>query len=328
MANNKDNKRDEDLEALSGLVNEGKEVNNENNYEELADEQSNKPNMLDDYRTIERDEIPQGSELYPESWQFAYRCPTTQEVAIFSTLNENDQPAIMSAVEDLIRKCVVIFDADRNRQVSAGQINDCHRTFFLLKIRDFYLPASPIEYSSICTYCKEPIAIQLTADKLQYPELNQKLLNAFDGRKFNLIFNEGEEDEIEINFLIPTIDITGRIFKYIVKVYRENNTKDKENKEDKIVFDKKFLLIAPYLYEKGTETVKEIIQKYKRILSNDELFKFYLEIASKAKFDNLDYIITICQSEGCGSEEETQLRFPGGWKNMFINKKSASGYFD
>lgn len=320
--------KQEDLEALENLENEAKgfagtNLSSErkilNQIQENFDE---KPNIVDGYKILERDDMPQNGVLYPESWSFAYRCPTSKEVANFSTINEQDQPGIIIAIEDLIRKCVVIYDTDKNRLVSSGQINDAHRTFFLLLIRDFYLPGNPIEYPIVCSLCHEPMQSVLGAQKLKYDDISEKLLSAFDGRSFSLIMPNLDEP---INFLLPTIEISSRIFRYIVSVYRNNKT-DKENTDDKIVYNKQFLLIAPYLYERGNETVKELINKFKKIQEDDNKFKAYLEIAVKLKLDNLEYINNECGS--CGSLEETQIRFPGGWKNMFINKKDTTGYFN
>jgi len=310
--------KNDNLDALSQLEKETQK----NTDDSVLERNDLRPNMLDGYKILQREELPQKGVLYPESWQFAYRCPIAKEVANFSTLNENDQPAIIAAVEDLIRKCVVIYDVEKDRQVSSGQVNDAHRTFFLLLLREFYLPGSPITYPSVCTLCKEPLSIHLTSDKLKYSELSEKILKDFDGRNFSLSMPDIEEP---IRFYIPTIEITSRIFKYIVKVYRDDQN-DRETKEDKIVYDKQFLLIAPYLYVKGNETVKEIIQKFKGIQKDEKLFKAYLNIAVKLKTDNLDYIEEICGS--CGSTEEALLRFPGGWKGMFINKTDNTGYFN
>jgi hypothetical protein len=283
-------------------------------------DEDNKPNILDGFIILETSEIPQEGALYPESWKFAYRCPTSKEIANFSTINEADQPAIIAAIEDLIRKCVVIFDTNTNKQISSGQINDAHRTFFLLKLREQYLPGSPISYTSMCLLCKESMEVNLISKKLKYPELSEKLINAFDGRKF--VLDMGLEEPI--SFLIPTIEISSRIFKYIVKVYRDNQN-DREKKEDKIVYDKQFLLLASYLYERGNESIKELSIKYIQIQKDEKKFKAYLEIATKMKLDNFDWIDETCGN--CGSEEETQIRFPGGWKNMFVNKSDDKGYF-
>ncbi len=316
-------KNNKKLEALENLENASKNNSVENNdFITQPNIEKENANLVDGYKVLERCDIPNEGVLYPESWSFAYRCPTAKEVANFSTISENDQPAIVTAVEDLIRKCFVIFDTDTNRQISSGQIIDAHRTFFLLLLREFYLPGEPISFESMCTLHKGQIPIYIKSSNLLYNDINENLLRDYDGRKFSLKMPEIEEP---IEFLIPTIEITSRIFKHIVYVYR-NNQNDKENKDDKIVYDKQFLLIAPYLYIRGNESIKELIQKFKEIQKNDELFKAYLNIALKMKLDNLDYIETICPE--CGSLEETPIRFPGGWKNMFINKKDSSGYFN
>jgi len=318
------NQKEKDLDALKQLENEQKPVSILNTEIETTSDEE-RPNVLDGYKILDNSEIPQNGVLYPESWTFAYRCPEAKEVANFSTINEQDQPAIIIAIEDLIRRCVIIYDTERNRKVSAGEICDCHRTFFLLKLREFYLPDSPIKYPGVCSLCHEPKEVKLYASSLQYEDLSEKLMNAFDGRKFSL--NMPNVDE-PIEFLIPTIELSSRIFKYLVKTYRESSN-DRENKKaDKFVYDKQFLLMAPYLYETGKETIKELAAKYKIIQKDENLFKAYLEIVTKLKLDNSEFVDSKCDSENCGSEEEAQIRFPGGWKNMFVNKSSASGYFD
>lgn len=289
---------------------------------EPSSNNEDKPNMMDGYIKINRDELPQQGVLYPESWEFAYRCPTAKEIANFSTINEQDQPAIIVGVEDLIRKCVIIYDTEQDKQINTGEICDGHRTFFLLKLRDYYLPGSPLSYRTICQTCHETWDAILTADKLQYAELNEKLLNAYDGRVFTLDMGL----DTPIKFKVPTLETSGRIFKYIVKTYRNSANNDTEKKQDNIVYDKNFLLLAPYLYVTGIETIRDITFRYRAIQKNDELFAKYIEIINRLKLDNEETFDEICPS--CGSEEETQIKFPGGWKKLFISKTDTTGYFD
>lgn len=320
------------LDELEALENQAKEIMEvEESVEEnipqpvmevSTNTKKHEPNLLDGYKVVDNYDLPQTGELYPESWKFAYRCPTAKEVANFSTINDQDQPAIIAAIEDLVKKCVVIYDIEKDQQISSGHINDAHRIFFALKLREEYLPQSPLEYTSMCLLCKESYMVDLKASKLQYSPLSQKLIDAFDGRMFTLEMPGVEEP---IKFLIPTIEITSKIFKYIVKVYRDSQN-DREKKEDRIVYDKQFLLLAPFLYEKGTENIKELTNKFKQIQKDEARFKAYLDIANKLKLDHLDSIETECPH--CKSLEEAQIRFPGGWKNMFVGAKDTTGYFD
>ena len=321
------------LDELEALENQAKENDEIMEVEEIDDKdmvvlipnqksKKREPNLLDGYKVIDNYDLPQTGELYPESWKFAYRCPTAKEVANFSTINDQDQPAIIAAIEDLVKKCVVIYDIEKDQQINSGHINDAHRIFFALKLREEYLPQSPLEYTSMCLLCKESYMVDLKANKLQYSTLSQKLIDAFDGRMFTLEMPGVEEP---IKFLIPTIEVTSKIFKYIVKVYRDSQN-DREKKEDRIVYDKQFLLLAPFLYEKGTESIKELTNKFQKIQKDEARFKAYLDIANKLKLDHLDSIETECPH--CKSLEETQIRFPGGWKNMFVGTKDTTGYFD
>lgn len=279
-------------------------------------------NLLDGYMILSDYEMPQDGVLYPEFWKIAYRCPTSEEVAQFSTINEKDQPGIMNAMESLIRKCVLIYDTKNEMQIDSGEINDCHRIFFMLLLRKVYLNNEPVEFNSVCTSCQSPYKPDLQPKDLVYPELSEKLLDAFDGRKFNLDW-PGIDDVI--SFLVPTINLTSKIFKYVIKVYRDADRKDKIARKDKIVYDKQFLLLAPYLYESGRETPRELADKYKEIKTDSPRFKAYLEIINKINLDNEDTITKECPT--CGSMEETHIRFPGGWKKFFVSATDSTGYF-
>lgn len=284
---------------------------------------SENPNIFDGYIPVTQSELPQEGALYPESWKFAHRCPTAKEVATFSTLQENDHPGILAAVEDLIRKCVVVYDTNIGKQISSGEINDCHRTYFLLRLRDHYLPGTPIEYERIDGFCKETTMTKITAQSLKFADLSEKLLENFDGRTFTLPYPELEEP---IVFLLPTIEISSRIFKYIVRVAQEKEkTGETKGLEEKLIYDKKFLLLAPYLYIEGNESMKVIGQRYKALEKDLPRYKRYVEIATQIKWDNLDEVDSKCDK--CGAVESAQLRFPGGWKNMFTDKSNTAGYY-
>ena len=322
-------KSEKDLQVLQEIENANQsgnnqqsEINNSETKSNVPSETKSKPNMLDGYKIIPNDELPQEGVLYPESWRFAYRCPEAVEVANLSTVNENDQPGIIAVTEDLIRKCVIIYDTEKQTQISSGEINDAHRVFFLLKLREEYLPGNPLSYNSMCSVDKEKMEVLIKAKSLIYPDLTEKLLNSFDGRRFSLVYPNFEEPII---FHIPTLELSSRIFKYIIKAYKAAQA-DREKGDEQIIYDKQFLLLAPYMYVTGNETVKELLKKYNKIKQNEELFKIYLEIATKIKLDNYDYVYATCGV--CGSEEEAQLRFPGGYKKLFIGSKDSTGYFN
>ncbi len=284
--------------------------------------EAERPNKLDGYIVIDREDMPQQGVLYPESWQFAYRCPTAKEVANFSTINEQDQTSIVGAVEDIIRKCVIIYDSEAQRQIPVGEICDAHRVFFLLLIRDYYLPGKNIVIDAFCTQCQNMHQVLLTANSLVFKELNDKLLNAYDGRIFTLDMGL----EKPIIFRVPTLETSGRLYKYITKIARNQQQGAENKKQDNIIYDKQFLLMAPYLYVTGKETVRDLTFKYKAIQKDNRLFATYLEIINRIKLENEEYFEYICPE--CESEEEAQIKFPGGWKKLFISNRDTTGYFD
>lgn len=319
-----------DLDALRNLEGENSKQFQPNEIESIkpnpnvqnADVDVNRPNSVDGYIEIAREDLPNQGDLYPDSWRFAYRCPTAKEVANFSTITDQDQVGLFNVTEDLIRKCVVIYDEASSKRISTGEICDGHRVFFLLLLRSYYLPGKEISYNSICQDCQQQVEVTLTANSLIYPELKEKLLEAYDGRTFTLEMGLDKP----IIFRIPTLETAGRIWKYITKIYRNTQQGGNDKKNDNIVFDKQFLLMAPFLYETGKETVRDLTLKYKTIQRDNKRFGAYLEIINRLKLDNEEYFEFVCPL--CESLEEAQIKFPGGWKKLFVSTKDTTGYFD
>jgi hypothetical protein len=294
--------------------------------------ENNRPNMVDGLFILQRDDLPQNGIYYPESWNFAYRSPEAEEVANFSTLNPQDQPGIMVAVSDLIRKCIIIYDSELDTTVSTGEICDAHRIYFLLKIRESYLSDQPVKMENVCLTCHEQYEVNLFANDLRFKLPNSKLANIYDGRIFHFKYKEIEDT---INIRIPTLHTSDKLFKYLIKVYRASQTqggkKDQAlEKYNKIFYDKLFLLYAPYLFETGQESISEIVKKFQNIKSNKPLFEKYLEIINGLKLENYDTVDATCSK--CESLEEAQLRFPD-WSEMFTKRAidgdtETEGYFD
>lgn len=311
------------LKALQELENsnsneKSEETTNTNNREFLGEYKL--PSSIDGYRYIPNEDLPFGGKLYVESWRFAYRCPTSLEVANFSTISEEDHQAIIASVEDLIKKCYIIVDSETNKQISTSEINDGERLFFFLKLREYYLFDKPITYIAMNQTYQEPVTVSLVASLLAFPELNEKLLACFDGRMFTIPVEDIEEP---IKFLIPTLETSSRIFRYVIKSYKDVQKEDSKIKNTD-AFDKQFLLVAPYLYEIGTENIESLKNKFKIIRKNDKLLSAYITIINKLKLNNFDKIVYTYKE----SEEEALIKFPGGWKQMFIDKGALGGIFE
>lgn len=315
----------EELEALEkqGQVSNAEEQNQEENSQDInTTKEGPSANIVDGWKPIDKNFMPYKGMLYPSSWAFAYRCPTSKEVANFSTINEKDQPAIIQAIEDLIRKCVMIIDTDKKQKISASNINDGDKMFFMLLIRDFYLPGNPINFPTMCLFCKDSVEATFGPYSLKYKPLTDKMLACFDGRVFHMTGIPGVDQEIDVH--VPTLETSAKILRYIVKVFRDSQSETAETK-DTDAFDKQFLLVAPFLFETGEESIPVLKQKFRKIIANENMLKAYVNIANQLKLDNLETFEYTCSS--CESVEEAQLKFPGGWKNFFINKGTMGGYF-
>ena len=269
--------------------------------------------IVDGYKILDKSILSNNGKLYPDSWQFAYRCPTADEIANFSTVNEKDQPSVFAAVEDLICKCVTIVDVQNDMEISPKQINDGDRLMFMLLLREFYIPNVFISYNTMCPYCKDPVEVRLVPTALRYKKLTDEMLSYFDGRVFRIPADAFQTSR-DIVFHIPTLEIAGKVFQYLLKTYRDTMS---DNSRDKEAFMKQFLLVAPFLFEDSKETMEMLKQKFKQIRMDGNLLNAYVTLANQLKLDNLE---TITYVHDCGSEEEAEIRFPGGWKDFFVDK--------
>ena len=305
---------DKKLEGLR-LAEEAKlqKIESENPDIETMDTAEHNVDMIDGYKKINKNELPFEGKLYPATWDIYYRCPTTKEVANFSTIDEDDKPGIVKSVTGLIAKCYVIFDAENNKEVSSKQLNDGERLFYFLKLREFYLNDSPIQYNVIDENNDDGvIKVNFFAASLVFEPIKQGLLDKFDGRRFTFEYPGCDDDRI--SFLIPTLQTSERILNYVQNLHKKvsDRSKDGVKKGD---FDKQLLLFAPFLYEAGNESMIGLRKKFKDLQNNDAKYRTLNEIINKINLSNNEAI----RYEVEGNMEDCQMKFPGGWKNMFIN---------
>ena len=309
------------LKALRDLENQKAE---ENATEEVQPQNSTLTetvNEISGYKVLDRSEIPFFGKLYPETWKFAYRCPTTSEIADFSTIDERDQLKIWMEISKLISKCYMIVDTENKRQINSRQINDGEKLFFFLKLREFYLGDSPIVFQTMSRIAESVVEVTFVAHNLIYEGLNEELLECYDGRTWTIPTEEfGLTDPII--FLNPTLEITDRIYKYIRLKSQKMQEDDKKVNADDL--NKKFLLILPFLYITGDENIDSLNVKFKnQIVKNEKLFKAYLELTSLFNLTHKDKILFKVDEDS--EEEETEFKFPGGWKKMFLSNKTTFG---
>lgn len=263
--------------------------------------------LVNGNKILDNSDLPFGGKLYPESWRFAYRSPIVDEVANFSTIEENDHAKQISAMEDLIRKCFTIIDVDSNAQISSGELNDGDRIFYFLKLREFYLHENPISYNVFNTEKLLNVTVNLYATSLTYEPLKEGLLKNYDGRTFNISVAGREE---KISFLCPTLNTSKRIVKYMTETRKKVQQKTTTKKDD---IDKAFIMFLPYLFETGKETFERLEIKFTQIKKDKVLFDRYMQVISKLNLSNKQQITYELEDEMF----ESGMEFPS-FKSMFI----------
>ncbi len=344
--NNKNNKEDklkklknleeeksQKLKADSVKLEETKvEIRTESELEQPEPKEKIKVSALDGFRQIDKTKMPNAGKFYPPSWEFYYRCPTTDEVANFSTFDEEDRIGIIKAVTDLIVKCFTIVDTDLESSIPSDNINDGERLYFFLLLREYYLYDAPIKYN-IIDDDNEVLNIQFVADSLVYPEIKQGLFDNFDGRMFKFVYDNPESKEQEfIQFLIPTLKTSSRIIKYMETLHKKvsDQNKDGIKKED---FNKQFLAFVPFLYETGTESVMSLRKKYQQLMTDKIKYRNFVTIVTKlTPLLTNEEVIKYYKVDDNGNKIDDEegrclMKFPGGWKNMFSNDTEFSNIF-
>ena len=74
----------------------------------------------------------------------------------------------------------------------------------------------------------------------------------------------------------------------------------------------------------GDEAIESLIVKFKQIEKNDKMLEAYIQIINRLSLTNAESIKYIYKE----SEEEALIKFPGGWKSIFVNKSTFSNLFD
>lgn len=303
------NKEKEDkLKDLAKLTGESLEETKKE-PKQKTQKKINEPSLIDGYRFVNNIDLPFEGKLYPLSWKFFYRCPDVSEVANFSTVADEDTAKQVTTIEALIKKCWKIIDADTQAPISTSEINDGEKLFFFMKLREFYLHDSPIQYNVFNSEHLKSVTIDLKAENLVYKALKQSLLDKFDGRLVTIAVPKSETNQ-EIKFLVPTLEISRKITLYMQKAQkniREKTVTDKDN------IDKNFILFLPYLFESGKEKMEQLETKLKVIMRDRVLFDRYLEIMAKLSFTNQEKIEYNFE-EGV---HQASLEFPS-FKRMFI----------
>lgn len=313
-----DNDKQAKLKALRELQNQepsvGSDIPNEITTPSVS--------PVSEYTKVDRDLLPYMGIFYPKSWLFAVRKPDVSDVAAFSVLNDKNRVEVLAATEELIRKCVVIYDSETETTIDSGEINEPEKLWWMLLLRRLYIINNPITWEGLCDDCTEMVNFWMDIDTIQYPDIKQKTIDAFDGRAFHFVF-EGIDEPIVIR--MPSVARSSKIFKHVVRTLKDSEKNGKTKSTDKLFSDKRFLLFAPWLFETGDETMIQLIAKYNRIIADKTLFEKYNILISKMEFDNTDSVV--CECSKCRSLEVGAMKFPGGWRKFFIGDTCTEGYF-
>lgn len=314
----------DDMKALEAKKVSAKSIKK---VEESSD---NIEKMLAEYEHLDKTELPHKI-LYPENWELFYKKPTVDDVAVFSTIPENDYFKIMLATIQLIRKCMLIIDSETQKLVSTERIKSCHKMFLFLKLRTEYMTdskgnTSDIMYPIFSPELEEAITVKFNEYSLIYDELSDDVVAILNEERTGFIFDESFGYDEPIYIPITDFGMEIKIINHITNSHKKMQKTDAK-KKDFDSFDKKFLAFLPYLFEKSTDTIDGLKNKYKLLMENESKYQAYLELVTNFKIGEKDNIKYVVEREGETIVGETPMKFPNGYNGLFIRETVKSKLF-
>lgn len=273
------------------------------------------------WNEINRAELGERSQFYPEDWRFYVRPATVEAVKNWSSIDEERIDVVNAVFNDIMRTCVSIKSDSGN--IPWNRINSWDRFWFILKVREYTFKTgeSKIEFTDTCPECGEEISYTLTSNALFYEfpdeDIVEKHWNAVD-RLWYIDPKQYDLDRAAVKLYIPTLEKDQAILDWGIAQARANRK-----------LDNVFFRFLPWLLPKvpkDPEVLSKFIQeaqmKYKSW--DVEMFEFMDDVVRNITINPSEKLKQVCPH--CGEEVVSNVRFPNGVKTLFRQPSKHSKF--
>lgn len=276
--------------------------------------------VSDGWIPIDRSEMGQRSDFYPETWEFFIRPATVQAIKNWTAIDEERPDVVNNVFNEIIKTCVKI-DSHDNNQVSWTQINSWDRFWFILKVREYTYAQgqSKVEFQDECSECGEEVDYCLSSSGLFYEFPDQDLVdNYWNGKAWVIDPREYDVDADPITLHTPTL---GRDIAIIDWATAKARTGAK--------VDENFINFLIWLMPKPSRDVqildRQITQIYKQYKKwSLEMFTFMTDVIRNITINQSEKLKITCPY--CGREAISNVQFPNGIKVLFETKTTVKKF--
>jgi hypothetical protein len=244
-------------------------------------------------------ELPTQGLFYPADAEIAIRSATAGEVRHWSTLHEEDIPALDDMLNYMLERCVTFKTKDIHS--SWKDIKEVDRFYILLAIREYTFVKGE---NQLQVKTSETTKLDVTKEMIDYINLNPKLMKYYDEteRCFVLKFKIGKV----IKVTIPSVGVTNYLKNYI--------SRKQENQE---MFDIDFISFAPFVIQNWRGLSDNSYEKM--VLDSNSWSISEVSVLTHLKDLFIETVNPVVKytDEG-GAEHIAPLNFLGGIKSVFL----------
>ena len=266
--------------------------------------------MEAEWKNIPAEVLPSNGFGYPKGFELAIRSAKVSEIRHFSTVDESDRLDLDDKLNHMISKCMRI-------KWDGGVLDPMDlwyedRFFVVMSIRDMTFIKGenrillPLQKNCKSDKCSLPNEIELRSNFLDSFELDLDLIKRYNPEKycFEFVPKDGSPG---IDLYIPTIGVTTKCRRIL---------KSKRNTEKK--FDESFADVSTFIIPDWRNLDERTYDQYERSSADWTPLQFSIvdQMSKKINFATKSRIFTKCES--CGGEAAASIRFPGGYRSLFI----------
>jgi len=268
------------------------------------------------WHEVDRSEMPYGGKFYPREWKFFARPALGMEIADFSIVNVEDPVAVHEGMSNIISSCIKI-EGRNGERISFKNIYEFDRLWFVLYIRHVSMPTpeNKLTYKDTCEVCGFENEVSLDYFNLCFNKMSEIANKYFDENANAYIVKTASYGVLKIQ---PS------------NIYRANAYKefvfDNMKKSQKIdnLFARLYWLFLNDDNQHEKNAMQNAYKEFTAVKHDNKKLSLYLTLEKELNVMVEDYITYTCKNPECGQEVRTQIQFPGGLQNLFIDSSITS----
>lgn len=258
-----------------------------------------------DWKNLPLENLPSKGLFYPIDSQMAIKAATVKEIRHFSTIDDTDSIDTEEKLNFILERLVKFRTVDEI--ISWKHIKEVDKLYILFAIREYTFidGENQLSIKHTCNNCKYENSFTLKKEHFQYFSLDPRIEKYYNSSLRSLDVKMKNGDSIELT--LPSIGVNQFNISYVRNKLKTNSQ-----------YDKAFFKMSPYLFgdwrvlnentymDKLFETMEWNYKKLSVVQGLVDVIKSSINPTMKEK------------CEQCGAEVSARLRFPRGFRDLFL----------